>query len=208
MNNLYKHISEIDNIIGDEELEGNCFYEHKQKGVVRNAQSVRAMRNNLKTLGSKAKNILEIGFNAGHSAVLFLHDNPNAKYVGVDIGRHEYTVPCFLYLKKHFNMELEIGNSREVLKNYKTSIPFDLIHIDGGHGKDAALADLLLCKKYSNENTLIILDDTSTIPHVKKLAELLIDSKYIKEIKMNDIKCLDTVHHKVYKYNFETPGPR
>merc|ERR1719444_529082 len=41
--------------------------------------------------GPTVKNICEIGFNAGHSAALFLNANPEANLYTFDIGQFAYT---------------------------------------------------------------------------------------------------------------------
>ena len=50
---------------------------------------------NLYKSAMEAKNILEIGFNAGHSCLLFLLANPESKITIFDICEHKYAKPCF-----------------------------------------------------------------------------------------------------------------
>jgi predicted O-methyltransferase YrrM len=66
--------------------------------------------------------ILEIGFNAGHSAACFLMANPNVKILCIDINTSSYTLPCFRYLKSIFNdriyfIESNSNNLVNVLDN-------------------------------------------------------------------------------------------
>ena len=75
------------------------------------------------------KNILEIGFNAGHSSALML-ENTNADIVSVDIGSHHYTyegkdVIDELFPNRHI---LIVGNSMDILVNDEIPhLKYDLI---------------------------------------------------------------------------------
>ena len=84
------------------------------------------------------KNILEIGFNAGHSSCLFLESNNNCNVLSFDIGLHDYFKIGFEYIIKNFNSRhfLIIGNSNITVPLYykfNPMIKYDLIFIDGGH---------------------------------------------------------------------------
>merc|ERR1719515_691716 len=48
------------------------------------------------------KNICEVGFNAGHSAMLFLLSNPRVKVYSFDLGLHPYTTPATALLSAQF----------------------------------------------------------------------------------------------------------
>jgi hypothetical protein len=37
---------------------------------------------------------------------------------------------------------------------------YDFIFIDGGHDYDTAKADLMNCRRFANENTVVLMDDT------------------------------------------------
>ena len=96
----YKYIfDELLNISIDigESIEGNCFYKHNSFGDV--APELLPKQINIYNLSSQATNILEIGFNAGHSCLLMLLSNSTSKITLFDICEHKYTVPCFMYLK-------------------------------------------------------------------------------------------------------------
>ena len=90
---------------------------------------------NLYSLGRTAKNILEIGFNTGHSALLFLISNPESKLTCFDIVSHKYTMPCFEYLNSLFpgRINLIAGDSTitvpEFYKVCSNINKFDLIFI-------------------------------------------------------------------------------
>ena len=108
------------------------------------------------------KNILEIGFNAGHSSDLFLDNNQGCSVISFDIGEHSYVKVAKEYIDKTYpnRHTLIIGDSTKTIPNYKTDIKYDLIFIDGGHLYEVAKADLLNCKKLSHKDTIVIMDDT------------------------------------------------
>ena len=110
-------------------------------------------------------NVMEIGFNAGHSAELFLATNKNINLVSFDIGEHDYVKlgKQFLDNKYPGRLELIIGNSLNTIPEYintNDNKTFDLIFIDGGHDYNISRNDLINCKYLSNNKTIVILDDT------------------------------------------------
>ena len=73
-----------------ERLEGNVFYADGDKGFDRAAPGGRsgAARRNLWRAARFKERMLEVGVNAGHSALLALSSNPRLQYYGVDIMSH------------------------------------------------------------------------------------------------------------------------
>jgi predicted O-methyltransferase YrrM len=111
------------------------------------------------------RTIMEIGFNAGHSADVFLKNNPNSTLVSFDIGDHEYVHTAKRYIDLHYpnRHTLILGDSTVTIPQYveqNNNKNFDVIFIDGGHEYATARADLLNCRKLSHTNTLVLLDDT------------------------------------------------
>ena len=81
--------------------------------------------------------VLEIGFNAGHSAELFLQNTESA-IISFDIGEHEYCKLSKSYIDGMFPTRhtLILGDSKFTLPDFILSNPnkkFDIIFIDGGH---------------------------------------------------------------------------
>ena len=108
--------------------------------------------------------IMEIGFNAGHSAELFLK-NSEAVVYSFDLGEHFHQYLKYgkqyinnTYINRHI---LILGDStiRIPIFAQNNNIKFDIIFIDGGHSYDVAYADLMNCRKLATENTIIIMDD-------------------------------------------------
>lgn len=110
------------------------------------------------------RKILEIGFNAGHSAETFLTANPNATLTSFDIGHHDYTRVGKEYIDATFpgRHTLILGDSQKTVAEFYLAHPnekFDVIFVDGGHEYECAMSDLLNCVKLAHEGTILIIDD-------------------------------------------------
>jgi len=113
---------------------------------------------------SNITSVMEIGFNAGHSAELFLKNNLHAHLTSFDIGTHDYTLLGKQYIDKTYpnRHTLILGDSRitvpQFIKNNPTT-KFDLIFIDGGHEDDIPKKDMTNCRYLAHKNTILILND-------------------------------------------------
>lgn len=110
-------------------------------------------------------NIMEIGFNAGHSAEVFLQNNPTSTLTSFDLGIHNYVYAAKQYIDATYPMRhtLILGDSTLSIPKYINDSPgkvFDLIFIDGGHDYAISIADLENCTKLANKDTVVIMDDT------------------------------------------------
>jgi len=105
---LLYHINEIEKIIlnSNTELEGNCIYIHKS--LNKSNELVNKQKNLFNCGTIIEKRICEIGFNAGHSALLLILGSKcgNYEFDIFDIGEHSYTKLCFEYLKNIFNIDI------------------------------------------------------------------------------------------------------
>lgn len=108
----------------------------------------------------KARAIMEIGFNAGHSAAVFLHTFPDATLRVYDICEHPYTEPCFLHLEREFPGRITMirGDSTKTVPLDTSS--YDLIHVDGGHDGSIPTIDLQNSYARLRPHGHIIFDDT------------------------------------------------
>jgi len=109
--------------------------------------------------------IMEIGFNAGHSAEIFLKHNPSATLLSFDLGLHRYIGLAKRYIDITYpgRHKLIIGDSTEMIPHFienNTDTKFDIIFIDGGHQYEIAKQDLDNCFKLAHKDTIVILDDT------------------------------------------------
>jgi hypothetical protein len=151
-----------------ETLEGNLFYWDGDKeflGASPTANLAPARRNLWRATRFKRR-MLEIGVNAGHSALLVLSANPSLVYHGVDVGAHRYTARCVDYLKAEFPGRVHYwpGDSREVipyLAAERADLDFDVFHVDGGHTSELCAADIANCLRLARggRGKHLLLDD-------------------------------------------------
>jgi hypothetical protein len=187
-NNILQH---LENIIRNYNsvLEGNCFYYHASLNLY---PELYTKQINLFWCGQQVKKrICEIGFNAGHSAMLLLlgrEQSDPIEFTVFDLGDHSYIYPCLQYIKKEFNQtdfEFIKGNSIETIpvwitENKEKLGTYDVIHIDGGHDEDCIRNDFKNCDLLIQIGGIIIIDD-SDMPDIKKYIELyLYTGKYVE----------------------------
>jgi predicted O-methyltransferase YrrM len=112
------------------------------------------------------KTIMEIGFNAGHSADALLSSKPDVILVSFDIATHKYIDVAKEYIDmKYPGRHILIkGDSVIAIPKYIQENPekkFDLIFIDGCHEFRYAMTDLMNCRQLAHKDTIVALDDTS-----------------------------------------------
>jgi len=105
-------------------------------------------------------NVMEIGFNAGHSAEVFLKNNPSLTLTSFDLGYHNYVLAGKKYINETYpnRHTLILGDSTITVPQHTGS--FDVIFIDGGHEYDVAKKDLENCMRFAHKDTIVIIDDT------------------------------------------------
>lgn len=108
----------------------------------------------------KVKSILEIGFNIGYSASLFLESDPDnkCKYTSVDIGRWEDTKKAADAVKSLYpdRFSFILKDSKYVYPDLEDQV-FDLIFIDGDHSPLGVQRDIALALKL--KIPLLLFDD-------------------------------------------------
>jgi len=110
-------------------------------------------------------NVMEIGFNAGHSADIFLGNNNLLNLTSFDLGHHNYVSIGKEYIDKTYpnRHTLILGDSKITLPKFideNKNTKFDVIFIDGGHYYDIVKSDLENSFYLSHADTIIIMDDT------------------------------------------------
>lgn len=175
----------------NEKLEGNIFMEHLTNQYTE--KFINKVKNiALVTMNNNNKNILEIGFNSGFSALLMLLSNPEIKLDCYDIGEHKYTGKCYERIKKDFGKRLtiSIGDSTHTLKNKYDK--YDLIHIDGGHSDYVAENDIINSYRMAKQGSIIIMDDYND-NNLKVLWD-----KYIIQYNLKSIdRIYETIYHDI-----------
>lgn len=129
------------------------------------------------------KNILEIGFNVGHSAVLWMATT-EANVVSVDIGEHDNTKKASRILKNKFQDRFSfiLSDSKEVLPQLR-NLPndFDLIFVDGGHNLFTFVNDLNIGFRMNCEYFLV---DDYEQGFIKKVLEGYQTTSFLEKIKV------------------------
>jgi FkbM family methyltransferase len=127
------------------------------------------------------KSIMEIGFNAGHSALLFLANTPpETKVVSFDLGEYAYVFAAKRYIDAAFpgRHTLVTGDSTVTIPKYEEQVAhrmkdpntappmrFDFIFIDGGHQNDIPMKDILNSQRLARDGrTVVAIDDISRDP--------------------------------------------
>ena len=168
---VFKSLNEIVYKSG-EEMWGNVCYLRKKANTnfidffPEQAIPLKSRRRNIARIAPHIESIIEIGFNAGHSAALWLMLNEKIKYYGIDLATDEYMKSCASFMKDKFGdrFNLFIGDSRTEMQSIDKKInqEIDLIHIDGGHSYELADVDLSNSINISKKlnTSFILLDDT------------------------------------------------
>ena len=127
------------------------------------------------------KNILEIGFNLGHTAEAIIK-NSNASLVSLDIFIHSYSWISMIYFLKNYYKRIKFlkGDSRVILqKLVSENKKFDLILIDGGHSFEVAKSDIQNSLNLMNSNDIMLIDNLE-IKTVKEAINIFLDDNKIE----------------------------
>jgi predicted O-methyltransferase YrrM len=144
-------------------------------------------------------NVLEIGFNAGHSADIFLQNNKDLKLLSFDLGTHPYVSTAKEYIDNTYpnRHTLILGDSQQTIPIYLESNKdkkFDVIFIDGGHDYEIARSDLENCFHLAHKDTIIALDDTMFTNEWKEfytIGPTRIWTEYLEQGKIVELNRID-----------------
>jgi predicted O-methyltransferase YrrM len=116
------------------------------------------------------KFMLEIGFNAGHSACCFLNAFKYSQLYTFDICRWGTEYDALSVLREFFRVELIEGDSTKTLPQFIQDYPditFDFIFVDGGHKGKTPTEDIKNSIRVLNKEGIIVIDDCD-LKDVKK----------------------------------------
>ena len=173
-------------------LEGNIFMMHHTTNYTDVFLNKTKNISNM-VLNNNIKNVMEIGFNSGFSALLMLISNPNIRISCFDLGEHIYTIPCYEKLKKTFGnrINITIGDSTKTLQHINDK--YDLIHIDGGHSIEVAKSDIINSYRLSKPKTILIMNDYD-FPNLHNIWDSYIVKYNLKKLHIN---VYDSPHHDI-----------
>ncbi|PWT96179.1 MAG: hypothetical protein C5B53_10260 [Candidatus Melainabacteria bacterium] len=169
----------------DEPLEGNYCYFHQRPVHPRTPPDPRRSwkREVLRRATGVGQTALELGFNAGHSAVVMLDANPCLQLTSIDIGLHGYTRACAEIIASRYpgRFRFLLGATRELLPSLELEhkLDFEIIHVDGGHSPDDVRFDFDFVLRNAPGGCTIVMDD-AYVPHIKDLIGLAELNGYLK----------------------------
>ena len=129
------------------------------------------------------KTMLEIGFNNGYSAAMFLTTLPLEKFYSLDIGIHPFVEEVQQEFKSRYGDAFVplIEDSMNIRNTPLNDLEFDLVFIDGGHSYEVAHNDMMFAM---DKARYILLDDTAGgSPGVSKLVAFLRGSDKLEVIE-------------------------
>ena len=193
--------------INETEFEGNCFYHHQS---IREYPELYNKQLNLFWCGKQGTSnaptsnvrICEIGFNAGHSAMLMLLSSSATTFTIFDIGHHKYTRPCINYIESVFpqtTFEYIEGDSTQTMPNHMVNRiqTYDLVHVDGGHSEFCATSDMKHADLLLKPGGIMIVDDTDA-PQINRLVDIYLESG--KYVEVDVLKTFGYPHRIIRKY--------
>merc|ERR1719379_2764387 len=109
--------------------------------------------------------ICETGFNAGHSALLFLQANPHARLISFDLGKFAVTNVTQAWMKEKFSNRFEFveGDSVHTVPQYFSEhrdVRCDFVSVDGGRSSSVVAADIANFAASARSGAVIAVDDT------------------------------------------------
>ena len=156
------------------------------------SQQIELQVKHLITLTKNALNVMEIGFNGGHSADVFLKNNKELTLTSFDLGCYDYVLHGKEYIDTTYpnRHRLILGDSTLTIPDFIDENPntkFDVIFIDGGHEYEIAEQDIANCFHLAHENTIVIVDDTVFLKEWEKAWTIGPTRAWIENVEQNKI---------------------
>jgi len=129
--------------------------------------------------------ICEIGFNAGHSAIVFLAAESRAKLLVFDLGTLQYSNVSSKFVQDVYPNRLSIvwGSSFDTVPKYfqDNSKVCDVFSVDGDHSEPGSFTDLSNALVATKKGGIILADDVSESFGVpKSWSKLIIEGKILE----------------------------
>ena len=191
-----------------EAIEGNvCYWDGTSAEVVRTAPPIIdgnhvIKRINLAVLARRRSMMLEVGLNAGHSALICLLANPTLQLYSIDLCTHQYTHLAAQHLRSRFGRRFIFwpGDSREVMPRLaidRPNLKFDLLHVDGGHSPHLAIADMSNALRMAAPGADFVVDDVNA-PFLGDALEHVCSLGYLAPLE-DYSELYETVLHQVVR---------
>jgi hypothetical protein len=172
-----------------EPVAGNYLYGHNDPAFPQAIidLKMKGKRENLIHAAQHKKHMLEIGVNAGHSALIALYHS-DIMYYGVDVGLHGYTPAAIDFLKQKFGSRVNYRakGSLQALPYIAVQEPqlkFDLIHIDGNHELPFVETDFYNALRVAHEQGWILFDDTGNrYPDIQEFIRRMLAQGLVEEV--------------------------
>ena len=132
---------------------------------------LRMMRNSVLRPGMET--VCEIGFNAGHSSLLWLTGGAR-RVLSFELGQYTYSTKAVTWLSQRFPGRLQVvmGDSLKTVPSFHAMWPEErcnVLFIDGGHQYHHAWNDLVNFRPMRNKtHHVVLIDDTTAGSEVMK----------------------------------------
>jgi|688.fasta_scaffold34957_7 predicted O-methyltransferase YrrM len=191
----------IENKEDHDGLEGNIYTYDGMNTVER----MKDKMINLFYLAKECTNdILEIGFNAGNSSLIFLLANPNVKIHAIDLCCHAYVQPCVDFLNELFNNRVILyrGDSLQIVPELDRSLSdtISLYHIDGYHALEGIQGDMKNCYDLAKNGAFLVVDDVHIVDILNEAKKYESDNKIIL-LPQKILKTPECFPHLICSYN-------
>ncbi len=129
-------------------------------------------------------NVVEIGFNSGHSAEVILQNNKSATLTSFDISTEPYISDAKEYIDKVYQNRhiLVMGDTSETIPKYSEHIgvKFDIICIHCGNSYEKLSIDLKNCEQLATADNILVLTNITSDSDLSIWKEYVSSGKIIQ----------------------------
>jgi len=130
-------------------VEGGTFFYAFKFPALKNLLDVFLLSN---AKSKRNVNVCEVGFNMGHSSLLWLMQDDRVTVRAFDIGEHDYSRAASAHITRRFGgdrFSITFGDSTKTLPEFAQRIKAgvepkcDVVFVDGGHTVEVATSDIM-----------------------------------------------------------------